>query len=340
MRVIIALSQLNHLGGGERCTAELARYLSPRHDVILWTGRQSLHHTFPELTAYPRRTLRAIDWLTSRPEADAVIAQSFGAYLLAPRHPNVVCYLHTLRSRYLTAGRRPDLAARRLLDHWALSCASSLLTNSAFTAARASALYGRRPVVVPPGVDERFFASPARAGDYALSVGRLAPEKGLERLFAWIADTRIPLRVVGAGVPDYVRRLRSLAPANVTFLGPLIGDALVDQYTNCRFLAFLPRDEEFGLAALEAMAAAKPVIAARSGALPVLVDDGATGLLVDSAAAFSEAVRRLIADDAECLRMGLAGREKARAFTWQRFVAGVEDECLRGVTRPEQRRDG
>lgn len=331
MRVIIAHSHLDQLGGGERCTLELARYLSRRHDVLLWTGQSPLSATFSELAEYPRRSLHPIEWLAARPQTDAVIAQSFGAYLLAPRHRNVVCYLHTLRSRYLAAERRPDLAIRRRLERRALTHASSLLTNSVYSAERAFARYGRRPDVVPPGVGDEFFTCPARVGDYALYVGRLAPEKGLERLLTWIAGAPIPLRMVGGGAPDYAQHLRSLAPANVEFSGPLSGDALLGQYAGARFLAFLPENEEFGLAALEAMATGKPVVASRWGALPELVEDGATGLLVESAAEFSSAIRRLTTDDALCQRMGEAGRAKARGFSWQRFATEVENACLRGV---------
>lgn len=334
MRIVVAHSQLRWLGGGERCTLELLRGLSRRHEVTLWTGSIASGHTFPELAAYPRRTLTAIEWLTARPNVDVVIAQTFGAYLLALRHPHVICYAHTLRSRYLSGGRRPDLAARRWLDRRALRRCSHLLTNSQFSAEFALRRYGRAAEVVPPGVEGTFLARPrpSSVGEYALYVGRLAPEKGLERLLAWMDNARMPLRLVGEGPPDYVRHLRSLAPGTAEFVGPRTGDALIDEYAGCRFLTYLPHDEEFGMAALEAMASGKPVIGSREGGLPELVRDGVSGFLVGSAAECANAVHRLQCDDELCLRMGSAGREIARAFTWERFVARIEDICAQSLT--------
>ncbi|HEX8032673.1 MAG TPA: glycosyltransferase family 4 protein [Ktedonobacterales bacterium] len=329
MRIVIAHARLNTFGGGERATLELLRRLSCRHEVELWAGRYQPEATYPELAAFPRRDLSSAEWLLAKPVADAVISQTFGSHLLALRHPHTICYVHTLRSVYLRGGYRPDLVARRVLDAMAVRRASAVLANSAFTAGRATQRY-RRPVeVLPPGVDEPFFAVPVSVGSHALYVGRLAPEKGLERLLRWSADLPIELELVGHGDAAYVRHLRGIAGPRVRFRGPLTGEGLAEAYAGCRFLAFLPHEEEFGLAALEAMAAAKPVIAIREGALPELVRDGETGMLVSDQEQFGSAARALLADDALCLRLGGRGREVAHAYTWDRFARRIEELCER-----------
>jgi glycosyltransferase involved in cell wall biosynthesis len=264
-----------------------------------------------------------------------VIAQTFGAYLLALRHPRTLCYLHTLRSRYLRGGARPDLLGRDALDRFALRRASAVLANSHYTAARARRRY-RRPVpVIPPGVEEPLFALPERTGDYALYVGRLAPEKGVERLLRWSAPLPVDLLVVGDGPAEYVARLRSVAGPRVRFVGPRLGPALASTYAGARFLAFVPHEEEFGLAALEAMAAARPVIAFPEGGLLELVRSGETGLFARDAEEFSAATLRLLGDDRLCLRLGGAGRARARAFTWERFARGIEEVCEQ-MARPHR----
>ena len=327
MRLVVAHSRLTSTGGGERVALELLRRLGARHEVTLWTGRFDAAAAYPELASFPLVELRPWEWLARRPDADAVIANSFGASLLALRHPGTLVYLHTLRSAYLLGGARPDLAARRLLDRMALARAAALVTNSAYSASRAEHRY-RRPVeVVPPGVDEAWLALPPRIGTYALYVGRLAPEKGIERLLAWSADLPLDVVVAGAGAPEYERRLRALAGPRVRFAGSLAGQALLDAYAGSRFLALLPDAEEFGLAALEAMAASKPVVAFAGGGLPELVRHEQTGLLVRDAAGFADAVTRLLASDELNARLGAAGREAAREYTWERFARRIEELC-------------
>ena len=328
MRIVIAHSQLHTFGGGERCTLELLRRLSSRHDVELWAGGYAPDATYDELRRFPRRDLRSAEWLSAVPEADAVIAHTFGAYLLALRHPRVVSYVHTLRSRYLSGGTRPDLLARRALDRVALRRSVVLATNSEYTAARVSRRYQRPCHVVPPGADDALFALPPRVGCYAVYVGRLAPEKGVERLLRWTSQLPLDLRIAGDGDPRYVACLRALAGPRVRFLGPLKGPHLLDAYADCRFLMFLPHDEEFGMAALEAMAAARPVIATAEGALPALIRQGESGILVRTQAECEAAVTRLLGDEVLCQRLGQQGREAAHNYRWDCYVEQIERLCV------------
>ncbi|HEU5439426.1 MAG TPA: glycosyltransferase family 4 protein [Ktedonobacterales bacterium] len=327
MHIAVAHSRLTTFGGGERATLELLRRLSRRHEVVLWTSHYAPAETYEALRDFPRVVLPRGGWLTRRPKAGAVVSHSFGAHLLALRHPAVIAYLHTLRSPYLRPSVRPDLLARRWLDRAAIRRAAAVLANSAYTASEAERRY-RRPIeVVPPGVDESYFALPLAAGDYALYAGRLAPEKGVERLLDWSRDLPVDLIVAGTGEPAYVRSLHARAGARVRFRGPLRDDALAEAYAGARFLAFTPHAEELGLVVLEAMAAGKPVLAVAEGGLPELIADGGTGLLVRDGAQFAAAALRLCEDDALCLRLGTAARDVARAYTWDRYAARIEQLC-------------
>lgn len=327
MHIAVAHSRLTTLGGGERATLELLRRLSRRHEVVLWTSRYTPAETYEGLRDFPRVTLPPGGWLTRHSDASAVVSHSFGAHLLALRHPAVIAYLHTLRSPYLRPSARPDLLVRRWLDRAAIRHAAAVLANSLHTAAEAERRYGRSVEVVPLGVDEAFFALPVTTGDYALYVGRLAAEKGVERLLDWSRDLPLDLVVAGAGEPAYVRHLRGLAGPRARFAGPLCGETLCEAYAGARFLAFTPHAEEFGLAALEAMAAGKPVLATAEGGLPALIADGHTGLLVRDRAEFASAALRLLEDDALCLRLGAAARQAARAYTWDRYATRIEQLC-------------
>ncbi len=85
--------------------------------------------------------------------------------------------------------------------------------------------------------------------------------------------------------------------------------------------------EGFGLTALEAMAAAVPVVASDAGALPEVVEDGRTGLVVPAGQVepLAEAVARLGSDASLRARMGEAGLVRAR----ERFsLAGMVERTL------------
>ena len=122
------------------------------------------------------------------------------------------------------------------------------------------------------------------------------------------------------GHAGYEASLRLLAGElgiadRVKFLG--IRDDIPDIMAALDVLVHCPTaPEPFGRAVAEAMAAGKPVIAAKDGGVPELVDDDRTGLLVPSGdtAAFSTALRRLLEDEALRRRMGSAGRLRAEAM--------------------------
>jgi glycosyltransferase involved in cell wall biosynthesis len=145
------------------------------------------------------------------------------------------------------------------------------------------------------------------AGDYFLYLGRLSPEKGVDTLIdAWRGiDER--LLVVGNG-PE-ASSLRSKAPAHVEFVPTVSPERVRTLIQSARAMLVPSRsDEGAGRVVLEAYAAGVPVIASRVGALPEVVVENTTGLLVaaGNVSAWVEAVQRLL-EDAESERMGRAG---------------------------------
>src|SRR5207248_9469615 len=114
--------------------------------------------------------------------------------------------------------RRLDLLARRTIDWLAVRRAAQLVANSRYTASRLWQLYRREAdAIVYPGVDLTLFhggGEPREA--YAITVGRLSPEKGLDRLLdVWRDMPDLPLHVIGSGPPEELRRPRPRAPAGL-----------------------------------------------------------------------------------------------------------------------------
>jgi glycosyltransferase involved in cell wall biosynthesis len=99
--------------------------------------------------------------------------------------------------------------------------------------------------------------------------------------------------------------------------------------------------EPFGLVLVEAMATARPVVAARDGGVPEVVEDGVTGLLIrpGDAGAYARAITGLLADPTAAHAMGKAGRRRAeQLFDVRSYVHSVEaiyDDVLstQGVAR-------
>ena len=170
------------------------------------------------------------------------------------------------------------------------------------------------------------------------TVGRLRPWKGQDRFLRTLARVREAVPgiwgiIVGGAIfdqpDDYPQRLRRLTAElgladRVVFTGHLddVRPALaaMDLFVH-------PGDPEpFGLVNLEAMAMGKPVVTFAHGALPEIVVDGETGLLVKPGdeAALAEAVVTLVRDPARRTAMGRAEQRRAQThFNAQRMAAQV-----------------
>jgi len=159
----------------------------------------------------------------------------------------------------------------------------------------------------------------------ALCIAALIPKKGIDVLLRGLhqcTSGQLKVRLIGEG--PLRRELEALSATlglsdRVCFLGPKDRDGVLDEIVHCDMMVMPSRhpSESFGLAALEAMACAKPVVASAVGGLPELVGDRETGLLVrpEDSAALARALDLLAGDPAMRLSLGVAGRSKAKRFT-------------------------
>jgi alpha-maltose-1-phosphate synthase len=98
---------------------------------------------------------------------------------------------------------------------------------------------------------------------------------------------------------------------------------VADLYRRARVFCLPSRFEPYGLALVEAMAHGLPCVGTNAGAMPEIVSDGETGLLVPpgNAEALADALRRLLQDEGYARRLGAAGRARVeRELTWDRVV--------------------
>ena len=171
---------------------------------------------------------------------------------------------HGLRA-VLARWRRWDRAAARRVDRY--------VANSALTAGRIRDFYTRdAEVVYPPVRTDRFAAG--EVGDHYAIVSELIAHKQIAVAVEAFNRMGRKLTIVGDG-PE-ARSLRRLAGPTITFTGRLSDEGVADILGRCRAFIVCAR-EEFGIAAVEALAAGRPVIARRTGGLLETIEDGVTG---------------------------------------------------------------
>jgi glycosyltransferase involved in cell wall biosynthesis len=156
-----------------------------------------------------------------------------------------------------------------------------------------------------------------RSDGYLAFLGRVSPEKGLDKAIEIAARVGLPLKIA-AKVGDDDRRYYEeeiqplLSRADVEFVGE-IGESQKDGFLGGAAALLFPIDwpEPFGLVMIEAMACGTPVVAYRRGSVPEVMRDGVSGYVVDG---LDEAVERTV--DALALP-----RSGCRAYFDERFTA-------------------
>jgi glycosyltransferase involved in cell wall biosynthesis len=200
-----------------------------------------------------------------------------------------VCYCHTpFRYAWQPAARplsvpaplEPALALvlrrHRAFDRRAAARVDRFVANSQLTRDRIKRFWGRDAVVVHPPVDvDRFTLGEPE--DYVLFVGELVKHKRVDVAIAAAVAAGRRIKVVGDG-PE-LGPLRARYAGQAEFMGRVTDGELTGLYARAAALV-VPNVEEFGIAAVEAQAAGRPVVAIDAGGARETVIQGHTGILV------------------------------------------------------------
>jgi glycosyltransferase involved in cell wall biosynthesis len=367
MRVALVHDWLTGMRGGERVLDELAG-LFPDADLYTLlhvpgstTARIERRRILtspldrvPGIARHYRKYLPLFPWAIGRLRAEGydLVLSTHHAVAKAIPHPLetkhlCVCftpmrYVWDQRDAYLGRGVRRALAAPLVAYLRRFDVATStrervsrIVAISRTVAERVRRCWGREARVIHPPVDLGRVRPDGRApDDFYLMVGGFVPYKRED--VAIEAFRALPRRLVVAGDgPGRARAARG-APRNVEFLGRVPDAELARLYARCRALVH-PQEEDFGIVAVEAQAAGRPVLAfARGGATETVVPcespsgaAAATGVHFErqTPECLAEAVRRF-----EELEPGFDPtriRAHAERFAPERFRVEILDEVQR-----------
>jgi glycosyltransferase involved in cell wall biosynthesis len=356
-QVSIAHDYLLVMRGAERTFAAIADLYSHAPIFTLLYDEQGTNQRFAgrTITTSPaqrlgvgqsnfRRLLPLYPYATGRlrpPACDVVISSSsaFAHGIPIPEGAVHICYCYTpfryawyeeacalgevspllrpLLRRQLRRMRRWDLAASSRVDAY--------IAISELSRERIMRYYGRDAPVIHPPVEIHRFA-PGKPGDALLVVSEFVRHKRLHIALEAAHRAGVPIRVVGSG-PDHAV-LRDAYP-NAEFLGRASDEELAELYASARAVV-VPSVEEFGITAVEAQAAGRPVIAAAAGGALETVLDGQTGRLarLDDVDAFAQAIREIDTLDFDPAR-AVQNAERFSVATFQRRVAEEVERAIR-----------
>ena len=302
--------------------------LTPRVHLPTWTATRVLFN----------ETLRWMDL-----GADATIGIDADGYALPTSlnsPPHIACIKGVIGDavRFETGVTRASMAFHARLEARNARRADLVVTISHYCAERIEALYGvKGAVVVPEAIDLEawralFQSVPDRpnTGHFTvLSVCRFYPRKALDVLLRAAAQLResipgLEVRIVGTGPRQgaWQRICRELRLERIVhWLGDLPMNRLAAEYQQADVFCLPSRQEGFGIVFLEAMAAGKPIVAARAAAVPEVVRHG---ILVepDNAEAIADGLLRLYRDPSLCESLAATGRRHVEQFDVRR-VAGL-----------------
>jgi len=216
----------------------------------------------------------------------------------------------------------------RLWDRTSVERVDHLIANSNFVAKRIKKYYKKEALVIHPPVDiERFHIGKGEGG-YFLMVGRLLAYKRFDIAVRAFNDLGLPLKIISRG-PE-MKRLKKMAKKNIEFLGRVSDDDLAKYYADCKAFVF-PQEEDFGIVAIEAMAAGRPVVAFRGGDIPEHIEEDKMGVFFDeqNPESLKEAVKKVqfMSFDSHYIR------EQSKKFDRELFKAKIMEYIKSEISR-------
>jgi len=358
MRIALVHDQLSEFGGSERVLVALKK-IFPKADVFTliynpkklgshknifknWHIKTSWFDKIPILRNFysPFRFLTPFMWESFDFAKYDLVISSSGSWMskgIKIKKPTIhISYIHH-PPRYLYGYEtaiewKKYLPVRiyayivnhflRIWDFYSSQKADYIIANSKETQLRIKRFYNRNSFVIYPPVNipKKSQVKYYKLNNYYITVSRLTKAKHIDLLIEAANKLNFHLKIVGTGRDE--KYLKSIAGKTVELLGNLNDNQLITILKNAKAFLFASRDEEFGIAPVEAMGYGLPVIAHNSGGISEYVQDGINGFLFNklSLESLIEKIKKFESlDEKEILKMRKQARKKSEEFTFKKF---------------------
>lgn len=309
-------------GGTERVVSYLTEELVREgHDVVLYASGDS--KTLAELRPVCEKSLRLQGGEIVDPYAHHIrmlemVAKEASEFDVLHFH---IDYLHFPVTRRMNYAALTTLHGRLDIEdiHPLFREFSEMNLVSISDAQRLPMEWANWVGTVYHGLPDDLYVPNYDKGSYLAFVGRISPEKRVDRAIAIAQKVGIPLKIAAkVDVADqeyFDAEIRELLDSElVEYIGEIGEDEKAEFMGKAHALLF-PIDwaEPFGLVLIESMACGTPVVAYRMGSVPEVIEDDVTGFIVDDIDGAGDAVRKV----------DLLDRHSIRKVFEQRFTAGV-----------------
>lgn len=348
MKIALAHDHLNQIGGAERVLTEFHKMYPAAPVYTLLYDQEAVGSFFRNWdirSSFLSRLPGGLKWFkwyvwlmpTAVEQIDVsgydLVISSASALIkglvVKPQTVNI-CYCHT-PTRYLWSDThkytsdlpQPKLVKKILplilnyLRQWDFVAAQRVdhyVANSNYVAQRIKKYYRRESTVIYPPVNTTAIPL-ADPENFYLIVSRLRPYKRVDLAIRAFNKLGIPLKIIGTGEQE--AELKAMAKPNIEFLGQISDMEKSHYMARCQALIH-PQEEDFGITAVESMAAGRPVIAYGSGGALETIKPGVTGVF------FNEQSWEALADSVIRFRYAKydspAIQKYAQMFSQEKFV--------------------
>jgi glycosyltransferase involved in cell wall biosynthesis len=355
LKIAIFEPYIEGIGGAQRVIARYANYLQSKgHHVEIFTQRytpQTAYRGFEKIKINiikpTAKNLSFIAFLKKFDGFDIRIINDFPSNLVSIRNKNTawVCYspkryFYDLKEHYF---KNASFKGKILLylksflkriDLLSAKKTTCILPISKTIQKRVEKYYKiKDSQQVYVGIDFDKYKQ-GKFQNYLLCISRFETSKRIDvviKSMEFVKNKKLKLYVIGSGSEE--QKLRELAKEypSVKILGEVSDIKLLELYTNCLAVIYIPIDEDFGLIPLEAGAAGKPFIGANEGGLKETVINDQSGFLLDTPTPENIAKKINFLDSERNIakKMGREARKQVRKFDWDILLPQWEKLILK-----------